>query len=225
MSFDLAADPGRQATAAQDNPWGVIASTVAHALLLAAIATLALTRPIVAPPPPRSVEVELISPADLLPPAATPDAQVMAAPAIEPDEPAEAAPPPTDGPIAATEFYASRILSQDGQIAGKMRTLGTDERVIQLCNIEALEQIKAARPEFAPDTLVAYAFGDMNVAAGVLTAPGGAFRSRRKWWNVNLKCAVTPDYSAVTAFEFTLGDEIPEDQWDEHFLTAEDEEE
>lgn len=97
--------------------------------------------------------------------------------------------------------------------------------MVQLCNIEALEQIKAAKPEFAPDTLVAYAFGDMNVAGGILTAPGAAFRSRRRWWNVSLRCAVAPDYTAVTAFEFTLGDEIPKDEWEEHYLTAEEAEE
>jgi hypothetical protein len=132
---------------------------------------------------------------------------------------------PQSGPIEATQFFAGKILAEDRKIAAALPTLGNDERVIQLCSIEALEQIKAAKAEFAPDTLVAYAFGDMNVAAGILTAPGAAFRSRRKWWNVSVRCAVLPDYSAVIAFEFTLGVEVPEDQWEEHYLTAEDAEE
>lgn len=187
------------------------------------IPLLATSLPVAPPPPPRAVEVELINPSELEP-VAPPEAPVLAAPAAE-AEPAEAAPVPQSGPIQATQFFAGRILAEDRKIAAALPTLGNDERVIQLCSIEALEQIKAAKPEFAPDTLVAYAFGDMNVAAGILTAPGAAFRSRRKWRNVSLICTVSAHHSGVTAFEFTLGDEVPEDQWEEHYLTAEDAEE
>jgi hypothetical protein len=203
--------------APRERPWGVLASLGAHALLLALVPLLALSRPMAPPLPPQAVEVELISAADLEP-AVPSEAPVLVAPAPE-AEPAEAAPPPQSGPIEATQFFASKVLAEDKRIAAALPTLGNDERVIQLCNIEALEQIKAAKPEFAPDTLVAYAFGDMNVAAGVLTAPGGAFRSRRRWWSVSLRCAVAPDYSAVTAFEFTLGEEVPREEWEEHYLT------
>lgn len=206
--------------APRERPWSVIASLGAHALLLALVPLLALSRPIPPPPPLRAVEVELISAGELEPAAAP----VLAAPEAE-AEPAEPAATPDTGPIEATQFYASRILAEDSRIAAALPTLGNDERVVQLCSIEALEQIKAAKPEFVPDTLVAYAFGDMNVAAGVLTAPGAAFRSRRRWWSVSLRCAVAPDYSAVTAFEFTLGDEVPRENWEAHYLTAEEAEE
>jgi hypothetical protein len=226
MFIDFAAEPERDRISAREIPWSVVASAGAHALLFALLPLLALSSAIAPPTPPRPVEVELISPADLEPPAAPPEAPVLAAPQPAADaEPAETASPPVSGPIEATQFFSRKILAADKQIAAALPTLGNDERVIQLCNIEALEQIKAAKPDFAPDTMVAYAFGDMNVAGGVLTAPGGAFRSRRKWWNVSLRCAVAADYSAVTAFEFTLGDEVPEEEWDAHYLSAEDEEE
>jgi len=233
MSLDFVAESERRPVAApeppplRERPWGGVASAGLHGLVLALLPLLALSRPIPPPVPPKPVEVELISAAELQPPPASPEAPVLAAPPTTPAaEPAETAPPPpASGPIEATQFFASKILTEDSRLAQALPTLGHDERVIQLCNIEALEQIKAARPDFAPDTLVAYAFGDMNVAAGILTAPGGAFRSRRKWWNVSLKCAVAADYSAVTAFEFTLGDEVPETEWDAHFLTAEEAEE
>ena len=221
MTLVVFAEPERPP--ARDTPWGTITSLCAHALLVALIPLLATSRPIPAPPPPPAVEVQLVSPAELEP-IAPPEAPVLAAPQAE-AEPAETAPVPQSGPIEATRFFAGKVLTEDRKIAAALPTLGNDERIIQLCNIEALEQIKAAEPDFAPDTLVAYAFGDMNVAAGVLTAPGGAFRSRRRWWAISLRCAVAPTYTAVTAFEFTLGDEIPEADWDAHFLTAEDAEE
>jgi hypothetical protein len=221
MSLEVFAEPERPPV--REMPWGTIASLCAHALLVALIPLLVNSRPIAPPPPLQAVEVELVSPVEIEP-AAPPEAPVLAAPLANAD-PAEAAPLPQNGPIQATQFFAGKILAEDGEIAAALPTLGNDERVIQLCSIEALEQIKSAKPEYAPDTLVAYAFGDMNVAAGILTAPGAAFRSRRRWWNVSLTCAVAPNFTAVTAFEFTLGDEIPEADWDAHFLTAEDEDE
>lgn len=221
MSLVVFAEPERPPV--REMPWGTLASLCSHALLVALIPLLATSRPIAPPPPPQALDVELVSPAEIEP-AAPPEVPVLAAPQAD-AEPAEAAPLPRNGPIEATQFFAGKILAEDKEIAAALPTLGNDERVIQLCSIEALEQIKSAKPEYAPDTLVAYAFGDMNVAAGILTAPGAAFRSRRRWWNVSLTCAVTPNFTAVTAFEFTLGDEIPEADWDAHFLTAEDEDE
>lgn len=218
MTLVVFAEPERPP--ARDTPWGTIASLCAHALLIALIPLLATSRPIPPPPPAQAVEVQLVSPTELEPIAPL-EAPVLAAPQAE-AEPAEAAPVPQSGPIEATQFFAGKVLAEDKKIAAALPTLGNDERIVQLCNIEALEQIKAAKPDFAPDTLVAYAFGDMNVAAGVLTAPGAAFRSRRRWWAISLRCAVALTYTAVTAFEFTLGDEIPETEWDAHFLTAED---
>ena len=229
MSIDFAAEPERERLSARtilsmrDRPWGIVVSASVHTLLIALIPLLAVSRALVAPSP-VPVEIELISAADFDAATAPPQAPVLATPQPE-AEPAETAPPAESGPIEATQFYAGKVLAEDKRIAAALPTLANDERVIQLCNIEALEQIKAAKPEFAPDTLVAYAFGDMNVAAGILTAPGGAFRSRRKWWNVSVRCAVAPDYSAVTAFEFTLGDEVPQEEWEAHDLTDEEAEE
>jgi hypothetical protein len=208
---------------ARDLPWGLVTSTGAHVLLIGLIPLLALTRPLAPPPPPPAVEVELIRPAELEP-ATPPAAPVLAAPQAE-AETAEAPAPPENGPVKATQFFASRILAEDKRIAAALPTLGNDERLTQLCNIEALEQIRTARTDFAPDTLVPYAFADTNILNGLLTAPGAAFRSRRRWWAVSLKCAVAPDYSAVTDFEFTLGDEIPREQWEAHYLTEEEAEE
>jgi hypothetical protein len=64
---------------------------------------------------------------------------------------------------------------------------------------------------------------DMMWQGLTLTAAGGAFRSRRKWYGVAFHCTVASGYEAVTAFDFKLGDPIPEDKWDEYLLNAEDE--
>jgi len=91
---------------------------------------------------------------------------------------------------------------------------------VQLCSIEAIEQIRRARPEFDPDTVVAYAMADMATRDGALIADGGAFRSRREWYEVKFSCVAAADYSAVERFEFSVGSFIPHELWEEHYLTA-----
>ena len=96
------------------------------------------------------------------------------------------------------------------------------ERVAQLCNIEALEQIRLAAPQYDPDTVVSYAMADPFSSGLMMTALGGAFRSRRQWYNVSFECQAAPTLDGVTSFAFKLGGVIPESEWEAHDLNAED---
>ena len=126
--------------------------------------------------------------------------------------------------ITATEFYSANILREPGseRIRRILTTFADRERIIQICNIEAVEQIHRAAPEYEPDTVVGYAMADLAITGMALTAAGGAFRSRRRWYGVSYNCTAAPGYEGVTAFDFTLGAEIPESQWEAHSLNAED---
>nr|WP_112995130.1 DUF930 domain-containing protein [Ensifer sp. ENS12] len=53
-----------------------------------------------------------------------------------------------------------------------------------------------------------------------LSADGAAFRSRGRWFNIKFGCAVAPDIKSVVAFEFQVGDEIPESEWEARFLST-----
>ena len=227
MDGAIVADRVPETAGAGWPPLGLAGSVALHAGLLAALFVFTPLRDFVVPEP-SAIAVDLIPMGAIEPEAVeAPAPPQLATPA--PAEATEAGAPAldADGTFHATRLYAGPLLDtpEMDSVRRSLNTVADSERVVQLCNIEALEQIKAAKPEFFPDTLVAYAFGEMNVAAGVLTAPGAAFRSRRRWWSVSLRCAVAPDYSAVTAFEFTLGDEIPRNQWEEHYLTEEEAEE
>lgn len=215
--------------------WGTPASMLIHAVALAALAALGLVPRRIEAPEPSSIAVEIVSDAEYraltAPPApAAPTPTPLAAPGGEAgvSAPADATAPasePASGPIRATRFYAAGILTHDRRIAAALTTLGGDERVVQLCNIEALEQIRVAAPQYVPDTMVAYAMADMDVRGPTLTADGGAFRSRRNWFAIAFSCTVALDFSHVEAFEFTLGAPIPRDQWEAHFLTEAEAEE
>lgn len=238
IDFDLPQPPGRPV------PWGTVASLGLHAALALALIVLSPLRQLVVPPP-EPVAVEIVTPSQFAALQPRPSAPATPAPVAQPEvAPEIATPPPASAdrlpPGAAlqpdlpqnkthtaTKFYSASILREPkmARIRQTFGTLADSEKLMQLCNIEGLEQIRLAEPDYAPDTLVSYAMADPMASGLTLTAMGGAFRSRRKWYGVSLKCTVAPDYRGVTAFEFSLGEPIPEDQWEEHNLNAADEDE
>ncbi|MEQ1770085.1 MAG: DUF930 domain-containing protein [Devosia sp.] len=219
---------------------GIASSLLLHVLLLAAALFLTPLRSLVVPPP-APIEVQILTPDQLdalFPAPAVPSPPVVAQPAPLAAPPAEAAPEPgaggeaatptTPAPVHATHisktFYAADLLQQPdmARIRRGLTQFAGSERLVQICNIESLEQIRRAEPEFEPDTMVAYAMTDMMSSGLTLLAPGAAFRSRRKWYGVSFHCTAATGYEAVTAFSFTIGDPIPEEQWEAHSLNAAD---
>ncbi len=224
---------------------GTIVSIGLHGLALAGLLLLTPLKSLVVPPP-EPVAVEIVTPQQFAALTAPPAPQQItttapvetpeaALPVAAPPEAADRLPPspplvpdlPQPVTHKATKFYSASILREPGmeRIRKAFDTLASSERLVQLCNIEGLEQIKRAETKFAPDTLVGYAMADPVSTGLTLSAAGGAFRSRRKWYGVSFQCTVAPDYSGVTAFQFTVGDPIPEDEWEDHNLNSEDEDE
>ena len=200
------------------------------------------------PPPTRleplrepGIAVEIVAlPAAALsrpaPPAVVTEAPSDAAPAALPDvAPAPASPEPPvlsslptpSGPaprVKADRLYSSRSLAdaRSRKALLALRQLVPEDRIIQLCNVEAMEQVHVWKPEFKPDLVIAYAMADPVLAGLTLNAEGGALRSGRDWYRIGFACAVSADLETVTAFDFSLGERIPETEWAAHFLTAGD---
>ncbi|MEX2743215.1 DUF930 domain-containing protein [Rhizobium mongolense] len=49
-------------------------------------------------------------------------------------------------------------------------------------------------------------------------------RSRRPRYNIKFKCETAPDIETIVAFEFSVGEEIPESEWETHFLPKDEDE-
>ena len=215
---------------------GMAASLGMHAAFALALVWVSPLRPLMVPAP-RPVAVDIVTEQQyraMTAPAA-PIAEPAAPPQVSAPAPAAATTPAlskspastakTDrGVVTATQFYAAHILNEPGmeRIRAALGRIDPTERIVQLCNIEGLEQIRRAAPAYDPDTLVSYAMADTMTDGMKLSAPGGAFRSRRQWYEIAFDCTVTADYSGVAAFSFKLGAPIPEDQWEDHNLNAED---
>jgi hypothetical protein len=96
------------------------------------------------------------------------------------------------------------------QALGNLPRIG---RIRQLCNIEALEQIRRQRPGSFPDILVPPVPSGGIVTNDTMNAMGAAFRSRSNWYNVDFKCQVDADATKVVSFRFAVGGAVPRNEW------------
>lgn len=99
----------------------------------------------------------------------------------------------------------------------QLRTFAPDERIIQLCNLEAMEQVQAWKADFRPETVVAYAMRDLKMAGGSIVADGAAFYSKHNWYGLRFSCDVQAD--KVVSFAFSVVGAIPHSEWDTHNLS------
>ena len=210
--------------------WAVLGSLLVHLMLFVAAIFLQPARRLPRPPE-RLVTVEIIAapqplpplpavPAALPPPSfpdAPPDAPPDTPPVIAPEAPPQ---PRTQGMVEASRTHAAKLLAdpRNREAARALPLLAVDERLVQLCNIEAMEQVRLARLGHVPEAVVAYAMADLKFGGRTLVAQGGAFRSGRRWYNLKYKCAAAADFRDVVSFAYEVGEEIPESEWASHNL-------
>lgn len=94
-----------------------------------------------------------------------------------------------------------------------MGQLPVKKRILQLCNIEALEQIRHQRPEDFPDILVPFGPSGGFIGKEQIDASGGAYRSKGNWYDVDFKCKVDLETVEVTSFSFAIGNIVPKTAW------------
>ncbi len=221
--------------------WGALAL----ALMLHALAFTALSRlPSKSMPPPHaegSIDVEILAEMPKketpIPPRPAAEASLPARepqhaePKAHPDSsmqnPAAATRTPQPQPLGmvqADTLYSAGILAspRSRQARKGLAQLAPEERVVQLCNLEAMEQVHRWKADFDPDFLVAYALSGVKLTGQTLKANGGAFRSKRQWWRIAYSCEVAADANAVVGFAFKVGDAIPRDQWQDLGLPVAD---
>ncbi|MEH0291863.1 DUF930 domain-containing protein [Agrobacterium sp. CCNWLW71] len=106
---------------------------------------------------------------------------------------------------AAKSLLSSAVLTpaQRRQIFGD---LPPRRRIVQLCQAEALAQIR----EVYTATRGMYGFSDTGgrISGNLLDATGGAFNVGDVWRDVTFQCEVDVENYAVTAFRFKIGDVI-----------------
>jgi len=219
--------------------WGGPASLALHAACLALL-LIYLPKPrIFRTPPEESVSVEIVPgstqaepsapPADIRPQPQQAPAAPLAPPAA--DQPGRVLVPPVIKPapapgalVSARQLFSGGVLSdpRSKKARAALRQLSGDERNLQLCGLEAMEQVRRTRPGSNPDAIAPYAMAPERIRGGSIEVKGGAFRSKRLWYAIRFSCEVDEGSGAVRSFAFAIGDAIPKDLWREHNLVADD---
>ena len=84
--------------------------------------------------------------------------------------------------------------------------------MVQLCDIEAMEQLAQWRRDLRPELVNAYATHELAIDANTVEANGAAFRSGIARYNLRFRCRLAPGHEAVAAFDFLAGDPVPPEQ-------------
>ena len=208
------------------SPWGISASVVLHTLLAAMLALMPL------PKRPKRLEEERVS-VDILtprqfeaatrpPPAPVTPAESEAPAAVPPPALGTQQPPTAPAMIRPTEMLSAKTLAdpRSRQARADLATFASDERMVQLCNLEAMDQIRKWRTDFQPERVVPYATAEEKIAGTTIAADGAAFRSRRNWYGLKFNCRLAQDGESVIGFEFLVGDPVAKEKWDELGLPA-----
>ncbi len=182
--------------------WALLVSLALH---LAAGLVIAWQRQMAAPPIEESVPVDLVTPEEFE--AETRPGGTVPVPALP-------------GMIHATAMLSAAALAdpKSRQAREMLPHIDPTERSVQLCNLEAMEQVHAWKPSFDPERIVAYAMGDLAIAGDTIRANGAAFLSGGQWYTLRFDCGLAADHAHVVSFDFKVGDTIPRDQWDAHSL-------
>jgi hypothetical protein len=207
--------PADSPISARETALSVAASLALHILAGIALVVVPLTMASITPP--QDIAVDLLTPeqyASLVSTNAHEDDRVPVSPAV-PSTPAPAMIRPTAmlSALALADPASARARKEFASLSG-------DERMVQLCNLEGLEQVRAWRKDLRPERLVAYATADLRFVRNTIRAEGAAIQNWQGWHHIRFSCVLSPDHERVVAFEFALGTPIPEDQWEADHLPA-----
>ncbi|MDI7860937.1 DUF930 domain-containing protein [Rhizobiaceae bacterium n13] len=121
----------------------------------------------------------------------------------------------------AKSIYSTKMLA-DPRVKQALGRLPPERRIVQLCSIEALEQIRRSRANSFPDLLVPFGISRGLIEDHVLNATGGAYRSHSNWFNVDFRCEVDADTTRIVAFSFNIGSAVPKSEWPARRLIVDD---
>ena len=106
----------------------------------------------------------------------------------------------------------------DASMDRVLRKLDPEERAHQACNIRGLDAVRRGTHLKGVDRVKTGGRSRAVFKNNVVTANGGAVRANHRWYGLKYKCAVTGDQMKATSFDFQLGAEIPEEEWENYGL-------
>jgi hypothetical protein len=134
--------------------------------------------------------------------------------------PQSSAPKPEQEWVTANTYFATDVLDdpRSAQAREFLPTLTSEDGREQICALEAMEQVRHARPGFKPTRLAPHAFRNSFQKEDTIVVPAGALRSNRVWYEIAYRCRLDASGKVVNGFEYALGAPIDRSLWDEYGL-------
>jgi Domain of Unknown Function (DUF930) len=142
--------------------------------------------------------------------------------------PSDAVPTPMPKPVQqsvvanlkpAKRIYSKDTLS-DPRVKEAFGKLPPKRRVVQLCSIEMLEQIRRNVPGSAPDIIGPTSITKENIDEQLMDVMDAAYHSRGQWFELSYHCEIDPKSLKITSFRFNMGAAIPKSEWGARQLSA-----
>jgi predicted outer membrane repeat protein len=99
-----------------------------------------------------------------------------------------------------------------------LKKLDPEERAHQACSLRGLDAIRKGSHLKGIDRIKTSSRSHATFKNNVVTANGGAVRAHHHWYSLKYTCTVTADQMRATSFNYKLGPEIPEDEWENYGL-------
>lgn len=120
------------------------------------------------------------------------------------------------GPVSslkpAKRIYSKSTLS-DPRVRQALGKLPPERRIVQICSIEMLEQIRRAVPGAVPDVIAPSPSTRQTITARLMDVSGAAFRSKGQWYDIGYHCETDAKTETITSFSYALGAPVPKSQW------------
>ncbi|HVX34742.1 MAG TPA: DUF930 domain-containing protein [Hyphomicrobium sp.] len=120
--------------------------------------------------------------------------------------------------IVGAAIAGSHTAFADASMDRVLQKLEPEERAHQACSLRGLEAIRKGTHLKGIDRLKTSSRNQATFKDNVVTANGAAVRAKHRWYALQYKCTVTDDQMKAKTFDFKIGAEIPEDQWEDFGL-------
>lgn len=120
--------------------------------------------------------------------------------------------------VVGAAIGGSCAASADASMDRVLQKLEPEERAHQACSLRGLDAIRKGTHLKAIDRLKTSSRNQATFKDNVVVANGAAVRANHRWYTLKYKCTVTDDQMKAKTFDFQVGAEIPEDQWEDFGL-------